>query len=100
MVDLWALKLAYEGFKRHQQVPIEYPDSVKEFTPEQLFFLSYANVHCSSDAGKAASDLSLGVQSPRKYRVNVPLKQMRQFGWAFNCDFGSKMNPWNQCSLK
>ena len=99
--DLWALNLAYKGLKNttSQEEPYEYPESVKKFTPEQLFFLSYANVHCSSDSGKVANDLYLGVHSPRKYRVNVPLKHMPEFAQAFQCKAGSKMNPKDKCSF-
>ena len=103
LADLIGLRVAYNtNIKVNTQkdtVRSEYPDSLKHFTSDQMFFLSYANVHCSSDAGKSGDDLALNVESLRKYKVNVPLKHMEQFAKAFQCRTGSRMNLGKKCSI-
>ena len=66
MADLWGLTLTPTRPSKMAltEEPKEYPEYVRKFTTDQLFVLSYANVHC--DSGKAANDLYLSVQSPRK----------------------------------
>ena len=104
LADLMGLMVTYKAYKKVNPTSwtatSEYPDSLKHFSSDQMFFLSYANVHCSSDAGQAQADLALGVESPRKYKVNVPLKHMDQFAQAFQCRTGSKMNPAKKCSIE
>jgi predicted metalloendopeptidase len=39
------------------------------------------------------------VHSPGKYRVNVPLFDIKKFSDAFNCKENSRMNPKDRCIL-
>lgn len=106
LADLFGLSVAYGRFKNslstnnNKFTTSGYPESLTKFTEEQMFFLSYANIHCSSDRGQVEADLDIGINSPHKYRVNVPLGQMNQFADAFACKVGTKMNPAEKCSFK
>lgn len=76
------------------------PSLLTDLTPEQLFFLSFANAHCSNDHPDLVSaELKLGMRPPKKYRVNVPLAHTEKFAQAFKCKAGSKMNPVKKCTL-
>ncbi len=70
------------------------------FTPEQLFFVSYAQSWCSIatpevEALRARTD----PHSPPKVRVNIPLANLPAFGEAFQCSNGSPMKPSETCSV-
>ncbi|KAI2799808.1 NEDD8 protease nep2 [Blomia tropicalis] len=71
-----------------------------KFTPEQLFFLSYASNWCGSIRPKKLQIMiDYDPHSPINYRVNVPLSNFDQFAKAFSCPIGSPMNPTNKCNL-
>ncbi|KAL1469255.1 hypothetical protein MTO96_004964 [Rhipicephalus appendiculatus] len=55
---------------------------LQDFTPDQLFFISYALVWC-------------------RYRVNIPLRNMEDFEAAFECSTGAPMQagPKERCIL-
>lgn len=102
LADLIGLELAYQAYKNISLSIKEtkYPDPFNSYTDDQMFFMSYANVHCNSDNYQTLLNLMVGTHSPRKHKVNVPLKQMRQFANAFACSPSSKMNPVTKCSIK
>ncbi|XP_043462232.1 neprilysin-3-like [Leptopilina heterotoma] len=62
------------------------------YTSKQLFFLSYANMHCRTSNNNY-------VHSPEAARVNVPLMNMKEFAEAFYCPEGSPMNPIEKCDF-
>ncbi|XP_060756799.1 phosphate-regulating neutral endopeptidase PHEX isoform X1 [Neoarius graeffei] len=62
-------------------------------TNNQLFFLSYAHVRCSSYRPEAARDQILsGAHSPPKYRVIGAMSNFEEFRKTFNCPTTSIMN--------
>lgn len=64
------------------------------YSPRQLFWLSAANVWCSSYRPEALTKLiTTGVHSPAQFRVQGPLSNMEEFAADFNCPAGSNMNP-------
>ncbi|XP_077498492.1 neprilysin-1-like [Amblyomma americanum] len=71
------------------------------FSPEQLFFISYALVWCRSTRPEIGEELMTDVHSPNMYRVNVPLRNMDEFTAAFECRAGARMrsDPKNACVL-
>ena len=69
----------------------------EDWSPEKMFFLSYANVWCGlitdeNLRGRIQSD----PHSPGQYRVNVPLSNFEGFSKAYQCRAGTKMNPANK----
>ena len=91
IADLGGLKLAFAAYQasRSGKGP-EAP--VAGFTPEQAFFIGYAQAWCTIDRPEAAR---LRAQtdphaSPR-WRVNGPLANLPEFEKAFACPAASKM---------
>uniref|UniRef100_UPI00358F210D phosphate-regulating neutral endopeptidase PHEX-like isoform X1 n=2 Tax=Myxine glutinosa TaxID=7769 RepID=UPI00358F210D len=63
------------------------------FTHNQLFFISYAHVRCSSHReGSARYQILGGVHSPPKYRVIGGMSNFEEFAKAFGCAAGTTMN--------
>ncbi len=65
---------------------------IDNFTPEQRFFLAYAQSNCENESEEL---LQLGAQtdphSPPKFRVNGVVENMPQFQKAFGCQLGQPM---------
>lgn len=71
-----------------------------ELTSEQLFFLGFAQLWCSSyDAIHYWEEL-YSDHTISKYRVLGAVTNLAEFATAYNCPLGSKMNPTiNKCKL-
>ena len=70
------------------------------YTPDQLFWISAANVWC----GKYRSEVLklrvlVGSHSPPMFRVIGPMSNIREFADSFSCPLGSNMNPHSKCSV-
>lgn len=70
------------------------------FTPEQRFFLGYAQIWCQNvtdeDARRRAQT---DPHSPGEYRVNGVLSNSPEFRGAFGCSIGQPMAPANACRV-
>lgn len=91
IADLGGLNIAFqalqEALKKYPQ-----PQKIDGFTPEQRFFLSYAQVWRNNIRKKALLlRLKTDVHSPGKYRVDGPLKNLPAFFTAFHVKEGDKM---------
>ncbi|XP_072141314.1 phosphate-regulating neutral endopeptidase PHEX-like [Dermacentor andersoni] len=75
---------------------------LETFDGMQLFFILRAMTMCKiADKYSLNEDIrKVKFSSPQK-RVNVPLKNLDEFGKAFNCSLGSPMHPYKNetCSL-
>ena len=75
--DLGGLRLAFAAFRRAEAARPATPPGLAGFTPEQQFFVSYAQAWCSNYRPEA---LRLLVQtnshSPPQFRVNGPLSNL------------------------
>ncbi|CAB3387458.1 Hypothetical predicted protein [Cloeon dipterum] len=91
--DNGGVSLAYRAFKKlHPKKEKLY--RLDEYTDEQLFFIGYANSFCRSETVEFTEEtIENDEHSPSKYRVNVPLSNMKAFARAFKCREGSNMNP-------
>ena len=90
LADLGGLAIAYDAFKYSQEGTTSVPRD--GFTPEQRFFLSYAETWrflVREEALRAR--LLTDEHAPPKYRVLGPLANMPQFAAAFNCKAGDRM---------
>ncbi len=89
--DLGGLKIAYlaleKSLKEHGR-----PANIDGFTPEQRFFLGWAQVWrtLQSDEG-AKSQVNNDPHAPAKWRVNGPLSNMPEFKAAWGCKDGDAM---------
>ena len=97
--DFAGLTVAYDAFKKSMEGKPR-PANIDGFTPEQRFFLGWAQVW----AGKYTPEAErLQVQSnshslPR-WRVNGPLSNMPQFAQAFGCKSSDKMVRTDACLI-
>ncbi|XP_045161647.2 neprilysin-like [Mercenaria mercenaria] len=68
------------------------------FTHNQLFFISFAQIWCDNSRKEALVNLiKTGVHSPEQFRVIGTLQNFREFSDAFGCKKNSAMNPGDKC---
>ncbi|XP_028391098.1 endothelin-converting enzyme 1-like [Dendronephthya gigantea] len=101
IADNGGLKFAYEAYKQwvakngeEQRLP------GLDYTPYQLFFLSYAQEWCSKYTLPGALDqLDNKPWPPMNLRVEGAIMNSEGFAEAFRCPRGSRMNPEKKCSV-
>jgi predicted metalloendopeptidase len=70
------------------------------FTPEQRFFLSFAQIWCENQREESLRlQLQTDPHSPGKYRVFGVVKNMPEFQKAFSCKAGQPMVSENACRV-
>jgi putative endopeptidase len=99
LADLGGLSIAYDAYQKSLQGKPR-PAAIDGFTPEQRFFLGWAQVWAQNARPEYAR---LIVQSDphslTQFRVNGPLSNMPQFAEAFGCKIGNKMVSQKQCKV-
>lgn len=99
IADLGGMSISYDAFKRSME-GITRPANIDGMTPEQRFFLGWAQVWAENDRPEY---LRLIVQSdphsPAEQRVNGPLSNMPEFAQAWGCRMPSKMVRQKQCKI-
>lgn len=96
--DLGGLNIAYtalqEALKKHPQ------GSIDGFTPEQRFFLGWAQVWAAKSTPQFERNQVLtDPHSHQRWRVNGPLSNMPQFAKAWGCKQGQKMVREKFCQI-
>jgi len=92
IADLGGLKLAFAAWRRSLQGRPR-PDDQDGFTPEQRFFLGYAQAwrfHAREETARLRA--MTDPHAPPRFRVNVPLSDLPEFQEAFGCPAGSPMH--------
>ncbi|MBK0378241.1 M13 family metallopeptidase [Mucilaginibacter segetis] len=90
LADLGGLNVAYEAFKKTKEGQSN--TKIDGFTPDQRFFLSWAQVWRGSQRPEAAAQRILtDPHSPEKYRTNAPLTNIDAWYNAFNIKPGDAM---------
>lgn len=90
LADLGGLSIAYEAFKNTTQG--KGTEMIDGFTPDQRFFLNWAQVWRNNILPEAAAQRILtDNHSPGVYRANGPLTNMEAFYKAFDVKPGDKM---------
>lgn len=70
------------------------------FTPEQRFFLGFAQVWCENTAPQEARNRAMtDPHSPGRFRVNGTLQNMPEFSKAFSCRAPQPMVSTNACRV-
>jgi putative endopeptidase len=90
LADVVGVSMAYEALQRAlagKPRPV-----IDGFTPEQRFFLAYAQARLSVLRPEAARvQVATDPHSPGRFRVNGPLANMPEFAQAFGCREGDPM---------
>lgn len=94
--DQGGLRVSHTAFLDSQKkkgVDIESADAVIDgFTPEQAFYLNYANIWATNCRDEEKRNLTIGdVHSLAENRVNVTLRNIAPFFKAFNIKPGDKL---------
>ncbi|XP_075525672.1 neprilysin-1-like [Dermacentor variabilis] len=109
MAEIAAILPSYEAYVRALVAPHSMQRNFRipglpDLTPEMLFFVDYAAVHCDpvSSQGLTALDkrrLRYRVALPSALRVNIALRHFDTFAETFSCNRGTNMNPGAKCRL-
>lgn len=88
--DLGGLTIAYYALQNEMK---EHPEGIKDgFTPEQRFFISFAQVWRSNERPEAVkSQIQNDPHSPSIFRANGPTSDFKEFYTAFNVKPGDGM---------
>lgn len=101
IADNGGLKLAYSAYQSWVQMngrELKLPGL--DFTPEQLFFLGFAQVWCSASSdGHIQHALLTDAHSPERVRVLAAVSNSEEFAAAFQCPVNSTMNPVHKCQV-
>ncbi len=75
-------------------------DAVDGFTPDQRFFLGFAQIWCENSTPQSERQQALtNPHSPGRYRVNGTMQNMPEFQKAFSCKAGQPMVSENACHV-
>ncbi|XP_068224431.1 neprilysin-1-like [Palaemon carinicauda] len=100
IADNGGLREAFFAYQKYVERAGEEPrlPGIDHFTPSQLFFLSNANIWCSTITKQGLlNQILTDPHSPGKYRVLVPMSNMEEFSTVWNCSSTAPMNPPNKC---
>jgi putative endopeptidase len=91
IADLGGLKVAYIALQR-SLTKTGRPGPIDGFTPEQRFFLGWAQVWRTLQRDESAKvQVASDEHSPAIWRVNGPLSNMTEFKTAWGCKAGDRM---------
>jgi predicted metalloendopeptidase len=97
--DFAGLTISYDAYQRSLKGKKK-PAKIDGFTPEQRFFLGWAQVWAAKYTPEAERrQVQTGPHSLPKWRVNGPLSNMPQFAKAFGCKAGQPMVRPNACQI-
>jgi putative endopeptidase len=102
IADLGGLKLAFAAMQSARVGKPDGGEKVLGFTPEQQFFVGFAQAWCTRQREPYARMLAaIDPHSPPKFRVNGPLTNLPAFAHAFSCPEGSPMvsPPARRCEV-
>jgi putative endopeptidase len=91
IADLGGLTISYYAFQMAQKKNPQ-PKQIDGFTPNQRFFISWAQAWRNSQRPKSLMNMvKTNPHSPARFRVIGPLSNMKEFYEAFNVKEGDKM---------
>ncbi|MGB8266119.1 MAG: M13 family metallopeptidase [Candidatus Velthaea sp.] len=98
IADLGGLTIAYNAFEKTPQARAH--QTIDGYTPEQRFFLAYAQVWARNETEQAARQQALTNEHPdAKFRVIGTLSNMPAFRAAFHCLATDKMVRADSCQI-
>jgi hypothetical protein len=98
LTDEWGLSTAFQAWKAQNRLHPEgmLPHLPKEWTLDNVFFLTYAQDHCEvvSDSAKSRWMAKEHRETlPNEYRINLSLRQFTLFATSFDCKPTAAMCP-------
>lgn len=91
---------AYQALNNKMGMEPRLPGWMSQFSQDQLFFMSFAQVWCRNIKQSALQGpLLTDPHSPARFRVYGTVENVPQFGQAFNCPANSPMTPANHCTV-
>jgi putative endopeptidase len=97
--DFAGLSIAYDALMKSMEGKPR-PANIDGFTPEQRFFLGWAQIWASKYTPEAERlQAKTGPHSLPRWRVNGPLSNMPQFAKAFGCKEGDAMVRKDACAI-
>jgi putative endopeptidase len=98
IADLGGLRIAYAAMKKEQaSAPPQPPAS---FTPEQQFFLGFAQAWCTNQRPEYMQLMAKNnPHSPPRFRVNGPMGNLPEFAEAFQCKADAPMMRKERCEV-
>ncbi len=99
IADLGGLTVAYDAYLKSLEGKPR-PENIDGFTPEQRFFLGWAQIWAGKYTSEAERTQVLGdTHSLPRWRVNGPLSNMPQFSKAFGCKQSDAMVKNDVCLI-
>ncbi len=96
--DLGGLSIAYAAYEK--SIAGKRPQEIDGFTPEQRFFLAWAQVWGTNQRAEAARLQTNTDPHPlARFRANGPLSNMAAFAKAFGCKKGDGMVREQSCKI-
>ncbi|XP_022666783.1 endothelin-converting enzyme homolog isoform X1 [Varroa destructor] len=101
MADNGGLKAAFHAYRGWLQSNTEFaPLPGVNLTHEQLFYVGFAQVWCSTETPEATHmQVLVDAHSPAKYRVIGTLSNSVEFSKTYKCKPTSPMNPPRKCEV-
>ncbi|MDQ2745786.1 MAG: M13 family metallopeptidase [Acidobacteriota bacterium] len=97
--DLGGLTMAFAAFEKSMEGKPK-PAPINGFTPEQLFFLGWAQVWAEVSTPQGEAYLAQNdAHSIARFRVNGPLSNMPEFSQAFGCKANTPMVRTDICKI-
>ncbi len=97
IADLGGLRIAYAAMKKDLA---QNPEPAASFTPEQQFFLGFAQAWCTNQRPEYA--LLMAKNNPHslpRFRVNGPVSNLPEFAEAFQCKADAPMMRKERCEV-
>ncbi|MGB8128353.1 MAG: M13 family metallopeptidase [Candidatus Angelobacter sp.] len=98
--DNGGLRIALAALHKDMEMNPKVAATKDGFTPEQRFFLGFAQVWCQNATPESSRLLAkTDPHSPGQYRTNGTLENSPDFAKAFGCKAGQKMVSANACHV-
>jgi endothelin-converting enzyme/putative endopeptidase len=98
--DNGGLRIALAAMRNAMAKDAKMAKTKDGFSPEQRFFLGFAQVWCQNSTPESSRLLAkTDPHSPGEYRVNGTLQNSSDFAKAFSCKAGQKMVSANACHV-
>jgi putative endopeptidase len=98
--DNGGIHIALMALRKQMARDAKTAQTKENFTPEQRFFLGFAQIWCENRTEESARLLAkTDPHSPGQYRVIGTIQNNADFAKAFNCKSGQKMVSENACHV-